>query len=88
MSSSAFAAALPFILRWEGGYVNDPDDPGGATNKGVTQRIYDDWRKRQGLPPRDVRQLEEAELQAIYEAGVLLSIHSRFGMRRRTRVSD
>ena len=27
---------LPFILRWEGGYVNDPLDRGGATNKGVT----------------------------------------------------
>jgi len=24
------------ILRAEGGYVNDPDDPGGATNHGVT----------------------------------------------------
>lgn len=27
---------LPFILRWEGGFVNDPADAGGATNKGVT----------------------------------------------------
>lgn len=27
---------LPFILKWEGGYVNDPADAGGATNKGVT----------------------------------------------------
>ncbi len=27
---------LPFILRWEGGFVNDPADLGGATNKGVT----------------------------------------------------
>ena len=24
------------IVRREGGYVNDPDDPGGATNHGVT----------------------------------------------------
>lgn len=27
---------VPKILRWEGGFVNDPDDLGGATNKGVT----------------------------------------------------
>lgn len=27
---------LPFILRWEGGFVNDPTDRGGTTNKGVT----------------------------------------------------
>jgi len=27
---------LPFILQWESGFVNDPDDAGGPTNKGVT----------------------------------------------------
>ena len=32
----------PFILSWEGGFVNDPDDAGGATNKGVTLAT---WRK-------------------------------------------
>ncbi len=52
--------------------MNDPDDPGGATNKGVTQRVYDGWRIRQGLPKRDVRQLQDTEMQAIYEAGYWL----------------
>lgn len=33
---------LPFILKWEGGFVNDPADLGGATNKGVTIAT---WRK-------------------------------------------
>lgn len=33
---------VPFILRWEGGYVNDPVDRGGATNMGVTIAT---WRK-------------------------------------------
>lgn len=27
---------IPFILKWEGGFVDDPHDRGGATNKGVT----------------------------------------------------
>ncbi len=26
----------PFILSWEGGFINDPHDRGGATNRGVT----------------------------------------------------
>ena len=67
MPSTAFTESLPFVLRWEGGYVNHPADPGGATNKGVTQKVYDGWRARQGMSARDVRQLEDAELAAIYE---------------------
>lgn len=27
---------LPFILKWEGGFADDPADTGGATNMGVT----------------------------------------------------
>lgn len=33
----------PFILSYEGGYVNHPSDPGGATNKGVT---IETWKKQ------------------------------------------
>ena len=29
-----------FILSWEGGFVNDLRDPGGATNKGVTLATF------------------------------------------------
>lgn len=31
---------VPFILRWEGGKVNDPDDRGGLTNKGITRATF------------------------------------------------
>jgi lysozyme family protein len=69
MPSDAFADALPFILRWEGGFVDHPADPGGRTNKGVTQRVYDGWRRRQGLSQRDVKLIEDVEVHAIYETG-------------------
>jgi len=37
--------ALQHILKWEGGYVNHKDDPGGRTNLGVTQRVWEEWVK-------------------------------------------
>lgn len=65
-ADDAFSRALPLILAHEGGYVNDPQDPGGATNKGVTQATYDGWRAKQGLPAQSVRQITADEVAAIY----------------------
>lgn len=66
MNDSRLDAALKFVLRWEGGYVNHPNDPGGATNKGVTQRTYDAWRLRAGKPRQPVLQITDEEVHAIY----------------------
>ena len=35
--------AIKHILKWEGGYVNHPSDPGGRTNLGVTQKVWEEW---------------------------------------------
>ncbi|MCI4645152.1 MAG: hypothetical protein MRY64_10245 [Hyphomonadaceae bacterium] len=53
----------------EGGFVDHPDDPGGATNMGVTQATYDAWRIRKHQPTRSVRDIEEVEVQQIYYEG-------------------
>ena len=34
---------IPIIKKWEGGFINDPDDSGGATNKGVTLSTFRTW---------------------------------------------
>jgi lysozyme family protein len=73
MPSQAFHVALPFILRWEGGFVDDPDDPGGRTNKGVTHTTYNAWRARQGLGPKDVKLISDDEVAAIYEGDYWLA---------------
>lgn len=49
---------IPFILKWEGGFVNDPTDRGGATNKGVTFATYEAYCKTKGLPRPTVEQLK------------------------------
>lgn len=61
-------ACLAFVLRWEGGFVNDPTDPGGATNYGVTQATYDAWLARRGVPPQPVRKITSFHIEAIYRA--------------------
>jgi len=62
----SFTKALPLILKHEGGYVNDPDDTGGATNKGITQRVYDEYRKAMKLSAQPVREITDAEVEAVY----------------------
>ena len=62
-----FDHALDAVLVHEGGYVNHPRDPGGATNRGVTQAVYDDWRVAHGLPAQTVRSISAAEVMAVYK---------------------
>lgn len=47
-----------FILQWEGGFVNDPDDFGGATNKGITLSTYETYCYRKGYPKPTVERLK------------------------------
>lgn len=61
-----FLRALPHVLAHEGGKVDHPKDPGGRTNMGVTQRVYNAWRSKQNLPMRDVYLIDMIEVEAIY----------------------
>ena len=40
--AEAWGTALERVLEHEGGFVNDPDDPGGATNYGISLRFLRD----------------------------------------------
>lgn len=64
-----FDRILEFTLKWEGGFVNDPDDPGGATNKGITIGTYTEYRKGKGLPAPtvdDLKNITDEEVTDIY----------------------
>ena len=61
-----FPIALRHILKAEGGYVNDPDDPGGATNKGITQKTYNRWLTDNEIQPQDVRHIPYINVYNIY----------------------
>ena len=59
--------ALVFTLAWEGGYTNHPLDPGGATNYGVIQSRYDEYRKFKGLAKQSVKFITKSEYEEIYD---------------------
>lgn len=40
---SNFELCLKLMLAHEGGYIDHPKDPGGRTNHGVTQRVWEEW---------------------------------------------
>ena len=70
-----FREALARVLLHEGGKVNDPHDPGGRTNKGITQRVYSAWRARNSLPVRDVFLIDDMEVEAIYRMQYWQAVH-------------
>ena len=59
---------IPFIRRWEGGYVNDKDDAGGCTYAGVTIAVY---RKYYGEDKTcdDLKFITSEEWLHIFKAG-------------------
>ncbi len=68
---SRFEHCLTHILRHEGGYVDNPKDPGGATNFGITRKTLARWRQVSPwwkLPKSQVRTIKHPEVSAIYRS--------------------
>lgn len=67
MTAANFQACFDRLMRSEGGYVDHPKDPGGATNLGVTQVTLSTWR-RCPVTKTDVFNLTRVEAAEIYRA--------------------
>lgn len=64
--SDKYQSAYSFTKKEEGGFVDNPKDKGGTTNKGVTQTVYTSWRLGQGLKDQSVRMITDEEADQIY----------------------
>ena len=62
-----FEQSLKMILHHEGGYVNHPSDPGGRTNLGVTQAVYESWVD-QPVTEEEMRSLTVEDVTPIYRS--------------------
>jgi len=68
---SFYPYALAFTSHWEGGYIDYPHDPGGATNYGITQSTYDRWQDDQTgdrSQRKPVSEITRDEVEEIYHA--------------------
>jgi lysozyme family protein len=65
MAANSFEPSLAHVLKHEGGYVNHPADPGGATNLGITAATLAQARGHP-VSAADVAALTRAEAAAIY----------------------
>lgn len=64
--TSEWQRAFASVLRYEGGYVNDPRDSGGATNLGITQGTLDRARALELVAAADVKDLTRSDAERIY----------------------
>jgi len=63
----SFTDCLPIILQSEGGFVDDPQDPGGATNLGITLNTLSIWLG-QTASVEEVKALTPSAVAPIYQA--------------------
>lgn len=64
---TTYPYAFRAVLQYEGGYTNDPVDPGGPTNLGVIQEEYDAWRAEHGRAQQSVRLITQLEASDIFK---------------------
>jgi len=62
--ASNFQECLDLVLKSEGGWVNNPNDPGGETNLGVTKRV---WIEYVGHPVESLKKLTKEDVAPLYE---------------------
>ena len=62
-----FSDSLKFTLQSEGGFVNNPHDPGGATMKGITLATYRSWKQNPSLTAIDLKAITDEEVASIYK---------------------
>ena len=62
--ASNFQECLDLVLKSEGGWVNNPADPGGETNLGVTKRV---WEEYVGHAVQSLKKLTKDDVAPLYE---------------------
>lgn len=69
-----FHRALKHVLEMEGGFTDDPYDPGGPTNKGITLEVFAGWKgvtidaASRARVVDELKRIPDDAVRAIYDA--------------------
>lgn len=61
-----FVKSLETVLKHEGGYVDHPKDPGGRTNMGITQAVYEKYLNRT-VTEEEMKNIKIGDVRIIYK---------------------
>lgn len=61
-----FVTSLETVLKHEGGYVDHPKDPGGRTNMGITQAVYEKYLNRT-VTEEEMKNIKIGDVRIIYK---------------------
>ena len=74
----------PLILKWEGGFVNDPKDKGGATNMGITLST---WQK-QGYDKNHDGHIDENDIKLLDVKDFIIILNSYWNTWKANNIED
>ena len=66
MTKENFDKCFDLLLKHEGGFVNHPEDPGGATNLGVTKRVMQEFLGR-AVSMGEMKALTSEDVKSVYK---------------------
>ena len=69
-----FEKSLELVLQHEGGYINHPSDPGGMTNLGVTQQVWEAW-VGYSVDEKEMRSLTKELVAPLYKSRYWDAVH-------------
>jgi lysozyme family protein len=74
MMISNWEKSFAEMIKSEGGFVNNPKDPGGATNWGVTKAVWEAWVKHP-VTVDDMKQLTQDQVKPLYKKNYWDAVH-------------
>ena len=62
-----YFTSLQNVLKSEGGWSDNPSDPGGATMKGITLEVYRAWKRNPHITKDELKAIPDVDVYNLYK---------------------